>query len=315
MEELGISPEFWFSFDHVLFRQFGGWMLENLDYASLGYWVTMLNNERLITYSDLSRPWARHPLILRISKAYTVLVGRKRVAVATARAMAGLPEDRQRRRRVCPPSETVEEMLCAAEAAIEIWGADSGAILGPVASFLLMMLFAVRASTLGGMKSAEDVSVDANGLSLVIHFLKWWTAGKQSRTHRSLPVTRTGADGVPWGDSDDHPRSRALRIIAAAKERGCLMWMRGGPDKAAAQLSESLARLGWREPNEGTVVTSHSGRKLGVTVGRRVGASAEVMREWMLVLDETTVETYWDREYQVSPFLRRMLDFLRERIE
>ena len=70
-------------------------MLENLDYASVGYWVTMLNNERLMTYNDLRRSWARHSLILRISKAYTVLVDRKWVAVATAWARAGIREDHQ----------------------------------------------------------------------------------------------------------------------------------------------------------------------------------------------------------------------------
>jgi hypothetical protein len=106
-----------------------------------------------------------------------------------------------------------------------------------------------------------------------------------------------------------------IRVIRAAKERGCLIWMTGGPHEASSQMTESFDRLGWKEPAEAHVMTSHSGRKIGVTAGRRAGASAEIMREWMLVLDVSTVETYWDREYVVDPLVLALFDFLPRRSE
>jgi hypothetical protein len=46
-----------------------------------------------------------------------------------------------------------------------------------------------------------------------------------------------------------------------------------------------------------------------------VGASAEIMREWMIVLDVSTVDTYWDCEYVVGPFVLALFNFVTHRSE
>jgi hypothetical protein len=195
MTELREPPEVWFEFDATRFRRFGGWMLENLDYQSIKEWVTMLNNERQNIFEDCARPWARHPLILKSRKAYEVLMARRREMVRVSRLLAGL-RPIVKRRRVCPPGHTVRTMLETAEAAVLLDGSGQN-IIGPVSSFFLSALFAVRASTLGAMESPDDVSIDAAGIGLVIRFVKMWTANRQPRTQRPLPVTRSGVDGVP----------------------------------------------------------------------------------------------------------------------
>ena len=80
-------------------------------------------------------------------------------------------------------------------------------------------------------------------------------------------------------------------VILLGTERG---W-----EGAAGVFNKTLERTRLFPPGEGTVNTSHSGRKTCIVAGSALGASIEVLREWMLVLDQTTVDTYAKREVNV----------------
>ena len=67
--------------------------------------------------------------------------------------------------------------------------------VGAVATCMLQILFAVRASTMGGIDDpTENVRVDEDGLSFTIRFIKgWykgWKLGKQETTGLELPIDR-----------------------------------------------------------------------------------------------------------------------------
>ena len=90
--------------------------------------------------------------------------------------------------------------------------------LGHIATILMTLLFVIRASTMGGMLSNNDIWLDASGhLCMIIRFVKCWVTGQQKSTGKRLPIRRVGRDSIPPGENGEHPRSRAFAIIMEAK--------------------------------------------------------------------------------------------------
>ena len=84
--------------------------------------------------------------------------------------------------------------------------------------------------------------------------------------------------------------------------------------KGAADIfNRSLKRFGFSLETEETVSTSHSGRKTCISSGSALGVPMAVLREWMLVLDDVTVETYAKGEanFMPGPVTSQLLDFLK----
>ena len=97
---------------------------------------------------------------------------------------------------------------------------------GHISSMLLTLLFAIRASTIGGMMSNDDIWFDDRGrLCMIIRFVKYWVMGRQESNGKQLPLRRVGRDSTPRGNTADHPRSRAMAIIAEAKRHRSLLWI------------------------------------------------------------------------------------------
>ena len=101
--------------------------------------------------------------------------------------------------------------------------------------------------------------------------------------------------GMSWWDW-------SVRVIMRAVDSGViLLGTEQGWEGAAGVFNKTLERTRLFPPGEGTVNTSHSGRKTCIVVGSALGASIEVLQEWMLVLDQTTVDTYAKQEANVLP--------------
>jgi hypothetical protein len=71
-DELGIPDGQQFEFDPDIFRELGAWCLIGIKCAKLDVFTTMLNKERQVAFNDYSRPWYKHPEILRIKKKYEI---------------------------------------------------------------------------------------------------------------------------------------------------------------------------------------------------------------------------------------------------
>ena len=81
---------------------------------------------------------------------------------------------------------------------------------------------------------------------------------------------------------------------------------------AAALFNDNLVEFGWLSETESTRSTSHSGRKTCIAAGSALGVSTAVLKEWMLVLEEKTVDTYAKGEanYLPGPVTRDLVGFL-----
>ena len=130
----------------------------------------------------------------------------------------------------------------------------------------MTLLCVIRASTLGGMVSDEDIWLDTSGhLCMIIRFVRCWVTGQQKNTVKRLPIRRVGRDSVPPGENGKHPRSRAFAIIMEAKKRGAICWLPGNyqdrPYQAAKAMSEMMEDYGGNLVALGRKASSHSGRK------------------------------------------------------
>ena len=79
-------------------------------------------------------------------------------------------------------------------------GEEATRKLGHIATILMTLLFVIRASTLGGMVSDEDIWLDDSGhLCMIIRFVKCSVTGQQKSTGKRLPIRRVGRDSIPPG--------------------------------------------------------------------------------------------------------------------
>ena len=65
---------------------------------------------------------------------------------------------------------------------------------------------------------------------------------------------------------------------------------------------------------DGEVSTSHSGRKTCACASSALGVSLEVLREWLLVLETATVDTYakGDANFEPGPVTSDLLSFMKD---
>jgi hypothetical protein len=317
MRELRVPPEDWYAPSAENFSRFAGWTLVRLRRQDLDCFSGMLN------VVGPSRWWYRNTVVIEIKAAYLELFeeyhppvgdGRKRVCIADGAI-----------RRMVEKAEALQQDADLAQGGVE-WTE-----LGVITWVLLSILFAVRASTLGGMKGAYDVwmahgvswprrdgrQTNENVLSLRVRFLKHWRGGRQRSTGRRLPIERTGRDGVPipaqgW-------RARASAIIMAAVANGAVDWFGRQnplrePTEAATIWNAQLDRFGWRtgDDHAGTN-TSHSGRLTGVSVASALGVPVQTTREWMMVVADQTAERYVRRDYVGGEVGYDLMRFLGEK--
>ena len=142
--ELEIPAKRQFEFDPEIFRAVGAWCLVSIKCAKLDVFTTMLNNERQFTFNDCSRPWYKHPEILRIKKKYEIEKHEDNKAFLAANPEA------IKEVRVLIPANTIEEIIGEGEQLILDEGVEATAKLGHIATILLTVLFVIRASTVGG---------------------------------------------------------------------------------------------------------------------------------------------------------------------
>ena len=223
------------------------------------------------------------------------------------------------------PADTFIEMIEEAEKEIANGetSEEGNALIGITAGQIVQTLFVIRGSTLGATKAnrgdrgertrfSNDIWVDKYGLNLVIRKIKGWKSGKQHSTGWKLPVSRTATleEHVPWGDDVDHIRSRCLRIVEEALERKCFFrW--SGPDQAAKEISLDIKAIGRRKVAVGKVISSHTGRKTGVSILRGMGIDPGVVQRWMLVSSVKVVEYYRDQDYVSNRAMRDLFDWMK----
>ena len=70
--EMGIPEGQEFDFSTETFGELGAWCLIGINIAKLDVFTTMLNKEREVSFNDCSRPWYKHPQILKIKKKYEI---------------------------------------------------------------------------------------------------------------------------------------------------------------------------------------------------------------------------------------------------
>ena len=310
MADMQIPIGRWYVFDVATFESFAAWMYmaEGCNYAILDAWTTLLNNVRSREFADSSKPWAKNKAIMDLKEAY-------RVAEEMRREFEGLKKDE----RVCMPSDTFVDMVDQAEAEMRkcFRSAEGDALIGITAGQIVQMLFSIRGSTLGAVKDHNDIWVDEHGLSVVIRKIKGWKAGKQHSTGWKVPISRTAELGehAPWGQNKrgnilkTHIRTQCINIVKEALERECFFrW--SGPDEAAGEISKDIKSVGLREVAVGKVVSSHTGRKTGVSVMRAMGVEAEVVQRWMLVSTVKIVEYYRDQDYIATQVMKSLFDWM-----
>ena len=165
--ELKIPEGQQFEFDPEVCRGVAAWCLIGIKCAKLDVFTTMLNKERHIVFKDYSRPWYQHPEILRIKRKYEIEKHKDDQAFLLAHPKAA------KELRVSIPGNTIEEIVVEGEQLILDVGEEATRKLGHIATILMTLLFVIRASTLGGMVSDEDIWLDASGhLFMIIRFVK-----------------------------------------------------------------------------------------------------------------------------------------------
>jgi hypothetical protein len=165
----------------------------------------MLNKERQLAFNDYSRPWYKHPEIIRIKKKHEIEKYKddKAFLLANPEAIKELG--------VSIPGNTIEEIIDEGKQLILYEGEEATTKLGHIATNLLTLLFVIRASTVGGMVFDKDVWLDASGhLCMIIRFVKCWATGQQKSTGKKLPIKRVGRDSIPPGGSGEHMGTPAV---------------------------------------------------------------------------------------------------------
>ena len=310
-QEMRIPEAQHFEFDPEIFRELGAWCMISINIAKLDVFTTMLNNERQFAFEDYTKPWCKHPEILRIKKKYEIEKHKDNQDFALDNPEA------TKKLRVSIPGNTIAEILGEGKQLILDQREEATIKLGHIATILMTLLFVIRASTVGGMISDSDVWLDDKGhLCMIIRFVKCWVTGQQKSTGKRLPITRVGRDSIPPGSNAEHPRSIAFAIIMDAKRREAICWLPGDvrdrPYQAAKAMSEMMEGYGWNLVSEGRKASSHSGRKTGVSVldALTKGRSRSQIMEWMLVTDVVLVARYCEREYIVTAGVAQMFDWM-----
>jgi hypothetical protein len=309
--EMGITEGQEFDFSTETFGELGAWCLIGINIAKLDVFTTMLNKEREVSFNDYSRPWYKHPKILKIKKKYEIEKHKDDQAFALAHPEA------VKELRVSIPGNTIQEIVVEGEQLMLDGREEATEKLGHIATILMTLLFVIRASTVGGMFSEKDIWLDENGhLCMTIRFIKCWVTGRQKSTGKKLPIERVGRDSIPPGEGPDHPRSRAFAIIMEAKRRTSICWIPGPaedrPYRAVKDMTEMMEGYGWNLVALGRKASSHSGRKTGVSALDNLtnGGSRSQIMEWMLVTDVSLVARCCEREYIVTSFVAEMFDWM-----
>jgi hypothetical protein len=315
MKEMQVPVVRWYQLDIPAFQQFSTWALVSLNCEDLDVFTTMLNKEHRRRTRRDDNPWRRQESILEEKEAYRASRFQMREQQREeAEAEGRVPAIKTK--RVNYPDEFLRRVIDTGLGLTLLpqLEASDCRLLAVLSWLLLTVLFAVRASTLGAMKSEADVYAKDGKLCLVLHHIKWWRHGKQSGTNRRIPLVREGRYGIPFEVGGDSWRDLAVRIIFCARDNGVLMLGTERGYKGAADIfNRSLKRFGFSLETEETVSTSHSGRKTCISSGSALGVPMAVLREWMLVLDDVTVETYAKGEanFMPGPVTSQLLDFLK----
>jgi hypothetical protein len=318
MVEMMVPHDRWYVLDLDAFSSFSAWALASLDMQDLDVFTAMLNKEHRRRFRNGAAPWRYQEDILEVKKSYEASVAERRKAQAEALVRAGLPPV-VKRKRVTFPDDYLGRVIGHAESLIgscfqafcELAPPRVREHLALLAWILLLVIFGVRISTLGAMKFDSDVYVADGKLCLMLRHIKWWVGDRQG--NRRLPFPREGRYGVPFAENGSSWRDRAVWIIMAAKQAGCLLvGTEKGWQGASGLFNGRLRTFGWLTDNAATKSTSHSGRKTCIAAGSALGATPAVLREWMLVLHDKTVDTYAKSEANFSPGLvtRDLVGFL-----
>jgi hypothetical protein len=177
--ELKIPEGQQFEFDPEVCRGVAAWCLIGIKCAKLDVFTTMLNKERHIVFKDYSRPWYKHPEILRIKRKYEIEKHKDDKAFLLAHPEA------VKELRVSIPGNTIEEIIKEGERLILDAGEEATVKLGHIATISLTLLFVIRASTVEGIVSDEDIWLDASGHLCMIYqicqVLGHWAAEKHGQ--------------------------------------------------------------------------------------------------------------------------------------
>ena len=76
------------------------------------------------------------------------------------------------------------------------------------------------------------------------------------------------------------------------------------------KISKDIKSVGLHEVVVGKVVSSHTGRKIGVSVMRAMGVEAMVVQRWMLVSTVKIVEYYRDSDYVATQVMKSLFDWM-----
>ena len=133
--EMKIPEGHEFEFDTDIFRELGAWWLIGINIAKLDVFTTMLNKEREVSFNDCSRPWYKHPQILKIKKKYEIEKHKDDQAFALAHPEA------VKELRVSIPGNTIQEIVVEGEQLMLDGREEATEKLGHIATILMTLLF------------------------------------------------------------------------------------------------------------------------------------------------------------------------------
>ena len=164
---------------------------------------------------------------------------------------------------------------------------------------------------MGAMEASSDVWVCDGKLCMVLRYVKWWIAGRQG--NRTLPLRREKQFGIPFQEGGPSFRDQAVHMIMVAVHSDVLMYgTERGWEGASGLFNDNLREFRWLTDSTTEKSTSHSGRKTCIAAGSSLGASMSVLREWMLVLQDSTVDSYAKAEanFEAGPVTQDLVGFL-----
>ena len=318
MMELHILEDRWYVLDPGAFESFSYWALVAIDQQDLDNFTAMLNHQHRRIFKNGDSPWAKQAEILEIKKSYEVSVDQQRKERdASLRERGIVPETKQK--RVSYQDAYLQRVIEHRESLVgvdpEAWHVHATIRvkrhLALLAWILLSVLFAVQVSTLGAMEASSDVWVADGKLCILLRYVKWWIAGQQGNWW--LPLLREKRFGIPFVADGLAFRDRAVQLIMITVWYDVLMYRTEQGWKGASSLFNSnLREFGWLTDSSSEKSTSHSRRKTCIAAASSLGAPMSVLREWMLVLQESTVDTYSKGEanFEARPVTRDLIGFL-----
>ena len=339
LQQLGVAKDEWYSDNVENLRKFAGWcqVTKPNGYATLKPFTALVNHCRGLGYpylpfgmaADNSRVWARNQTIIGIRKAYenyTADEKRKGRALLGTTDVEIDPEDNELNHLVAVPEYIAERNLERAEENLQ----DLTSMTAPVMAVLfLMILFGIRASTLGAFKcvsgsnkdiiristkeglvtfsSSKDVWFSAEGLCYTIRFVKYWTGDRQGS--RTLPLSRKGSSCVPWGPAG-HPRTRMMIIIQKVLEQGRFWFLT--PNKHTNTHHDFSEWMDKVDCDNGidAIITSHTGRRTMANVCLTNGAPESAVMEWGLWKGPSAMRGYRESHFSYGEFYTAVFDWM-----